>query len=832
MPSIFSQSLLTHSILCLYDNCVLGKHLSQVTNKNTLVEQQGGMMKDLAKGLGHLGIVAAMFNAAPILAEATTVDLEEVIVTATRRSVNLQDTSAAISSMSKDDLERRSIDDIAAIAEAIPGLNIASYQGDSSIFIRGIGTPTIIAGSDSSTATYVDGVYYSRAAAINPAFFDLERIEVLRGPQGTLYGRNATGGAVNLISRKPGDTWQYDVGVAIGDYQERKLEFAAGGPISDNIGVRLAIQHRRHDGYTTLVRPDQSTEEVEDRDEINLKAQILWDISDAMSFRLIGDHYRADDKAAVFHFASTGYAEEVPNWYTSREGLQTGAYFAYRAPGRVSEAASRTLFSDVPYQNQSDIYGLTARFEWSMPNADLSVTANRKTTNPRLQNEFDSSDAFVNLYQREEDHWQKSIEVQLASNGSERLSWIVGATYFEEDNDITNNIFGDFWEPILRQGFADLQTAGVLPAFPIVIPETDQCCTLQLNGEQQTEAWAVYFDLSYELSEAIRLHFGGRQASEERDGRQQFQLLFAGQTFAPNAVFFPTAITAGRNATPDPFGFVLSGVSGPETFEDFTPKFGIDYRQNEDILWYFTAQKGFKTGGYNIGSSQLTPFKPEKIWSYEVGVKSEWNTVRLNAAAFHYQYENLQAQDSIGNQPIIRNVGESEVSGIEFEVLAQLSENWQVDGHLTYLSAEFTDGQLTEPLRPAPATQEPGTLVRDLDGLKLTRAPKWQGGLGIQYQREIPGGGLLVRADYAYQSEIFFTVFNIDAAAQDSYGVVNLRAQFEPADKPWRVSLYGRNLGDKTYFGNQILTGTVYGAEFVGSLAPPRTWGLELNVSL
>lgn len=135
-----------------------------------------------------------------------------------------------------------------------------------------------------------------------------------------------------------------------------------------------------------------------------------------------------------------------------------------------------------------------------------------------------------------------------------------------------------------------------------------------------------------------------RQSYEERDGRQQFQLMFAGQRFAPNTTFFPNAVTDSRDATPDPFGFVVAPVQGPKDFDAFTPKLGIDYQMNDDHLLYAVIQKGFKSGGYNIGSSQLTPYKPEEIWSYELGFKSEWfdNRLRLNSSVFHYQYENLQ----------------------------------------------------------------------------------------------------------------------------------------------------------------------------------------------
>jgi iron complex outermembrane receptor protein len=721
---------------------------------------------------------------------------------------------------------------VADLALVTPGLDIATYQGDASIFIRGIGTPSIIAGNDSSTATYVDGVYLSRAAAIAPAFFDVERVEVLRGPQGTLYGRNATGGAVNIITRGPGDELSGEVGLTIGNYGLFKTTLAAGGPINDTMGLRVALQKENRDGYTKLIRPDNSREDVEDKDDFAARIHFRWDMTDALRLSLIGDYYRADDKAAVFHFASTGYAEEVPGWYSSREGSQTGAYFAYRAGGRVSESASRDLYSDIDYKNEIDVSGVTMRLDWQAAFADVALIANYKETEPFLQNEFDSSDAFVNLYQRGEKHRQHSLDLQFSSNGQGPFRWIAGASFFAEDNEITNNIFGEFWEPILIAGFTQLQQAGVIPTFPINIPDSSQCCTLQLNGTQDTRAWAAYLDASYDLGEQLTLHLGMRHSNEERDGAQQFQLLFAGQRFAPNTLFFPNAVSDDRDAVPDPLGFVVAPVQGPAEFEAFTPKLGLDYRLNDDVLIYAQVQKGFKSGGYNIGSSQMTPFKPEKIWSYELGLKSEWldRRLRINSALFHYRYENLQAQDSIGNQPIIRNVGKSEVTGFESEILARLGDAWQFDAAVAYLDAKFTEGELTEPLRPAPLDQAPGSTLRDLDGLSLTRAPRWKVNVGIQYfAPQLAIGQLSARVDYAWQSKVYYTVFNLDAASQGSYGVLNLRLMLDDEVERWSLAAYAKNLNDETYFGNQILTGTVYGAEFVGSLAPPRTFGIEAN---
>ncbi|MEM8694764.1 MAG: TonB-dependent receptor [Pseudomonadota bacterium] len=757
-----------------------------------------------------------------------------IIVTASRREESLQDAPLAVTAYASGDLESRSITAIEQVGAITPGVQISTYQGDTSIFVRGIGTPTIIAGTDSSTATYVDGVYISRPAAIGPLFFDIERIEVLRGPQGTLYGRNATAGAVNIVTARPTDALDGYVQLTLGNYDRYRAIGAISGPITEGLRARAAFQFEDRDGYTIVTRPDNSTDDVEDRNDFAFRLSLEADLGSTATLTLTGDYYRADDQANAYHYASAGYADEIPGWYGTREGSQTLPYFAIKNAGRVSEAASRDIFADVPYFNEVENWGLNATLDWDIGEYNLRVIGSYRDTNPISQNEFDLADTFNNYVGREEDHWQWSGEFQLSSPSNRPFSWILGGYYFEERNVIDNDIFGNFWEPILIQGFLDLQAAGVLPPFPVLFPETDLCCELHLSGEQETEAWALYLDTEWEVSDLVTLRLGGRYSEETRDGRQNFDLIMLpDMRIAPNPIFFPNAITDDRVlAQPDPFGFVVAPVNGPETFSAFTPKFGIDFTPTDDLLFYATVQRGFKSGGYNIGSSQRDPFEPERIWSYEVGARTELfdNFLRLNTAAFWYDYTNLQAQDSIGNQPIIRNVGKARVRGFEVETLLRPSPNFQFEGALTYVDAEFTEGQLTEPLRPAPLTQDPGTLLRDLDGLRLPRAPRWKFSMAGQFDHPLGDfGDISARLEYHWQSRIYFTVFNIDAASQDSYGLVRASIGFTSADERWSVRLFGDNLTNETYFTNQILTGTVYGAEFVGPLGAPRTYGVDFR---
>ncbi|ACT60154.1 TonB-dependent receptor [Hirschia baltica] len=767
--------------------------------------------------------------------------LEVITVTSSRRAESIQDTGSSVSALSSQGIENKGVQSVEDVADLVPGLQVASYQGDTSIYIRGIGTPVIVAGADSSTATYLNGVYLSRAAAIGPGFFDVERLEVLRGPQGTLYGRNATGGAVNIITKRPTEEFSGEARLVYGDYNRIQAFGALSGSITDGVRARIAAEYEDRDGYTTVHRADGSSYDAEDQNYLTMRLTVEADITPDVMLTLTGDYYSADDKANVFHFASLGYQDEVDGWLNTREGSQTIPYFAIKNSGNITETESRDIFSSIDHFNDTSVWGVSGKLDWAIGDYDLSVIAGYKKTDPEFQNSFDLGDTYNTYILRAEDHEQSNIDFQLTSPASDRFSWILGGGYFTEENNIQNNIFGDFWEPILIQGFSDLQAAGVLPPFPIDIPSTELCCELHLNGQQTSDAFNLYFDTSFDMTDTLTLKAGVRYSEEERDGYQAFDLAFLPATaggdlvrFAPNTIFFPNAISEDRDVVqPDPFGFNVGPVNGPTTFDAVTPKVALEWTPADDILLYVSAQRGFKSGGYNIGSSQRDAFEPEKIWSYEAGWKTSLleNRLMVNGAAFLYDYSNLQSQDSIGNQPIIRNVGKAEVTGIEVEYAALLSDSFRLDGSMTYLNAEFTEGALTEALRPAPLTQAPGSLLVDLAGKNLPRAPEFKVNFGAQSDLRVGNGDLMLRADYTWQDKVYFTVFNIEAASQDSYGVLRARASYSPDDKPYKFSVFGQNLTDETYFTNQILTGTTYGAEFVGSLGAPRTFGIEFSTA-
>lgn len=798
-------------------------------------------------------------------AEAET-ELQAIVVTAQRRATTLQDTAAAVSAVSSDDLAQKGIASVEALGVALPGVQISQYQGDSSVFVRGIGTPIIVGGGESSTSTYVDGVYISRPSMAGVSFFDLESVQVLRGPQGTLYGRNATGGSVLLTTRTPRRDFGGEARLTVGNYGRVQLFGAVEGPLAgDMVLGRLAVQVERRDGYTDVTRPSGATDDVEDKKDITIRARLRFLPTEDLTIDLTGDYYEADDAASVFHYAGRGYADLLsnPQTYYTQFFPSILPWVSLISAGRQSPPLSRNEFGDLGYFNKPKIWALTGKISYAISDYELqSITSYRKTKTNFLT-DIDMTDAFASSLLRGEDQWQFSQDLQINSPTGRRFDWILGANYLKEKNKVRNEFDGPFF-PLIFQGLsAQLPFLGILAT-----GYAPGCCDLRLNGTAETEAFAAFADARFKLLDQLTLAAGVRYSHERRGGAQEF------------GVF--------GSPVPDPLlsalGFHNVGALNKVSFSSWTPKFSIEFKPNDELFFYGSVGKGFKSGGFNTGSPQNTPYNPEQIWSYEIGAKAELfdRRLRLGLSAFKYDYSDLQVQDSVGQSTIIRNAGSADIKGIELEGVAKLSRAFQIDFSAAYLDAKFGDFALAEPNRPviynpftptvapvaanlvvpgtstpfsgaqvigydpvggvvpagAPAGFTPGTpfvqsyLARvSLKGNRLPRAPEWKLNVGAQYRVEVgSSGSLTLRGDYAWQDNIFFTAYNLPSVAQKAFGILNGRLTYASSDDKWQLSAYINNVVNTKALTNAVITGQVYGGIVIGNLLPPRNFGLEAAI--
>jgi iron complex outermembrane receptor protein len=704
--------------------------------------------------------------------------LEEVLVTAQRRTTDIQRTAAAISAYSADDLAARSVVGVGDLANANSSMLVSMFQGEAQIYIRGIGYSSVIGGSDSSTAFHSDGVYISRSAGAVPAFLDVERVEVLRGPQGTLYGRNATGGSVNVISKGPTDSLDYDGKLTVGNYNLYRLEGAIGGPLTDRIGVRLAVERDTHSGYTTLYRPiadpvglGSVKSGAEDQDSWMARLTVTARILDNLNATIKVDYYQASDDGVVWHYFGPG---------TSTNPV----YQALVPPSIRSAPYSRSYGSDLQGFNKPRSDGVSAKLAWNLGGYTLTSLSAYRKTHPYNRDDLDVSPVFGVDQLREEDQHQFSQEFQLNSPGSGFLQWILGAYYFNEANAIRNEYFLPFTDALFG------------------LPNDPACCLLKLNGKTTTRAYAAFGEGTLSFSDRLQIVIGSRYSSETRGG-------------ANDVVFVDAPVTAFDNVA----------AFDDKRFTSFTPKAGLNFTLNDHAFLYASASRGFKSGGFNPGSYQNDAFNPEKIWAYELGGKLTLfdRRMHINTAAFYYDYTDLQIQDVQNNNVIIRNAAKAKVKGVELETTWLATSALRLDANLTWLNAEFSDGVLPDPKYPALGVQQ-------LDGKKLPRAPDLKANCGAQYEFTIADqGSLALRADYSWQDKIYFSAFNVLPLSEKSYGWLKARATYNGRDGRWSLAAFVDNATNEKVATNKIFNGDIIGSTVVGSLALPRTYGIEFG---
>jgi iron complex outermembrane receptor protein len=735
------------------------------------------------KRLQWLYIAALSGLGGPIGALAQATDdsdvLAEVIVTTQRRATDVQSTAAAVSAFSNGDLAMRSAYSIEDLGALSPSVLVSVFQGEAQIYIRGIGYSSIVGGSDSSTAFHSDGVYISRSAGAIPAYLDVDRVEVLRGPQGTLYGRNATGGSVNVISKGPGDELDYETQLTVGNYGRFRIFGAIGGPLSERVGLRVAVQRERRSGFTELDRPlidpaglGSLRDDVEDKDEWMARATLQAELTDSLTLTLKADHYEADDAAVVWHYFD--------------DGTQTNPIYQALVPTSIrAPSYSRRFASDLQHFNKPRVSGISGRAQWQLGSYSLSSLTSYRETRPFNRDDLDASPVFGVDQLRQERQHQFSQELQLTSPTTGRLQWILGAYYFDEGNAIRNEYFLPFTDALFG------------------LPDDPECCLLELNGETTTEAYALFGETTLNATQRLQVVLGGRYSHERRGGANLVVFRDAPLAIFDNVAQFDAA-----------------------TFESFTPKAGLNLALSDNVFLYASASRGFKSGGFNPGSYQNDPFEPEEIRAYEAGAKLTLlgGRMRVNGAAFLYDYTDLQVQDTENNNVVIRNAAEAKVSGIEVESSWLPTRALRLDTNVTWLDAKFSGGALADPKFPALG-------VQDLDGKRLPRAPELKAGIGAQYEASLGDrGSLTFRADYTWQDEIYFSAFNIDMLREGSYGWTKARVMYTSPKGNWSLSTFVDNATDERVATNKIFPGDIIGSAVLGNLAPPRTYGLELKV--
>lgn len=486
--------------------------------------------------------------------------IPDIVVTAQKRSESLQKVPLAVTALSGATLQRSGITDLQGATSSIPSLNLGQQVGVAKISLRGIGLESLQPGAEGSIAFYVDGVFISRSIAALASFYDVDQVEVLRGPQGTLYGRNATGGAINIRSRAPTkDTTGY-VNLTVGNYNRVVAEGAVSGTIVPGlITARVAFQTQDRDGYGRNIVTGNRIDDLNSR---AVRGSIRITPSDRLTLDLVGDYYRQNDSSGGYHYLG-GAGFTAPGVPFSPIAVTLGG----RVPDKIRDIANN---SDP--LNRVNSWGVHGKLSYELtPEIEFTSLTAYRDLSYATKNDIDSTSAQVgNLYQGEQD-WQFSQEVQLAGR-SDRLNWLIGGFYFRE------NDRGQLAIPF------DNRIVG--------IPAPNAFVRGYYGGGYiKTDALAAFGQASYEILDHLRLTLGARYSTEKKTNRDE-------SAFDVSTPYDPGAPIGETLATPPG----AASIVRDKRFNSFTPKVALDYQATRDVLLYASWSKGFKSGAYSLGS--------------------------------------------------------------------------------------------------------------------------------------------------------------------------------------------------------------------------------------
>ena len=660
--------------------------------------------------------------------------LEEIIVTAEKREASIQDTALAITAVSGDLLESGALDEIEDISLDVPSLVFSRAGGEAQLYIRGVGTNLLGIGQDSSVAVHQDGVYQGRAQMGLNQFLDVERVEVLRGPQGTLYGRNATAGVINIIHRAPGDEPEGYVNLKLGNFNRYDGEVAYGGPISDSAGFRLAVRYGSDGGFTEDLDP-RGGDEVDGGETMAARATLTFALSDTISAKIIGDYTDFDgDNRTIrprgdLHRSAAEGAKPLPDFDQTR--------------------------NEVDSFHEWTISGITAEVTADL-GGGLSLTS--ITGFRQFEDSFrfntDGTEIFVTQTHFERDTDQFSEEIRLACD-CEAYEWIAGLYYFTEDKEEALGL------PAINFGGA-----------------------FNIFATNKTDVLAGFGELTWHFSDRLDGIVGLRYSREEKEDWNLRGLNpgnFDG-LFGPSDPMDLTLNFGGRNSTDD--------------WNAFTPKLGLKYDYSDDVTLYSTLTRGFKSGGTNSYGPEPA-FDPEYLWNLEVGAKSTLADGRAiaNAAAFYYDYTDLQVSTFTEGTVRVTNAAEATVLGLELDVSAVLSDQFTWTTSAMLLQAEY-DEFITRYGGPA-------GVVLDVAGNNMVNAPEVSVTSTLDYSVDVGPGEFSAMAQVAYRSTVYHSQFNETEVGQSSLMLANIRAGIRFLNGV-EVAFVARNLLDREYYQNSV----------------------------
>ncbi len=725
----------------------------------------------------------------------------EVVVTAQRREQNIQDVGIAVTPLSDEALKDLNITTATDIVRAVPSLKMNAYSSAQVVFnIRGVSQNDYGDQQEPPVAVYQDDSYSSSINLASFPVFDLARVEALRGPQGTLFGRNATGGAIQFISREPTNEFEGYTDLTVGSFNQFILDGALSGPLGDNVQGRIAFIANQDDGYIESINPGIS--DLGGNDHYALRGRLAWQPGDATDVGVILRYMKADQETqaglyshepacpnAQFQGEFTPADFACPFWGTGPGEAGTGYRNDDIIPSRGGDPW-KTAETEPSFVDR-EIFGGQLRVDHNFGEATFTSITDYQTSEKFYTEGGDSSPVDGVFFFQGSDLDQLSQEF--------RLSWSAG------QHEMVTGLFGMTVDGDYIGKFAD--------PFYGYDPDIDMA--------QETTSYAAFFQDEWSFSDRWKLIGGLRYWHDTREGAY-----FGSAPAVPGLTPAVTIIFNTNEIFPNNPDVLVTPSDAKKSFDDVTARLELDYRPNDDLLLYVSYNRGSKSGGYTFSTGTPynpneeeflngIPFDPETLNAFELGMKSNLagGLATLNLSAFYYDYKDYQAFAQLGPVQTVVNQ-DAEAMGLEVELNARPTDRFTFQ-----LGASFMDSEVKDILLPDLAT------VVDHD---LPQAPSISANALARYEIPLGSGTASIQGDVLYSDDFCFTVLCAPVEAEESYTVANARIGYAGSDGRWEVAAFVNNLFEEEYrvyaFDSSLFAGVV-----AGVYAKPLTYGLTVS---
>jgi iron complex outermembrane receptor protein len=779
------------------------------------------MMMLACGSLAACGLPAAAQAQSTATPAAATADDADIVVTARRRTESAQDVPIALTALGGGQVSVPGTIGLGQVAQLVPSLQItATNPRQTNINIRGLGaTPAFASlGLEYGVGVYVDQVFYSRPAQAAFDLYDLARVEVLRGPQGTLFGKNTTAGVINILSEEPSFDPSMRAELSLGNYRSVQARATGTVLLTDNLALRLTVTDSVRDrGFQSIPRTGQR---VHDLHSIGLRGQLLFRPSDVFKLRLIGDY------SDLRQDCCTGVTTTIRTTRIDGSPLANNFLIRTARAGYVPlpiDPDARRLETNRPFFVAVKTYGGTGIADLDLGGATLTSVTGWRTLryDPATDGDVIGLDIFQNAGVREK-QTQFSQELRIASDGSRPIDYVAGVYYFHQR--IDDRLFTIYGPDAALWILGPAAVGGTTPSVG---------GAAALNGlfadgtaTARTRSYAGFGEATWHVGSGFDVTGGLRYTHEKKDGA--FGQVQRGPTLSPTEILF------GAQAIRNSFAPNIPTFTVATTENNLSGRATLSYHLTGGVLAYATYARGFKSGGLNLNATAAPRvIDPEKVRSLEAGLKTELldRRLTLNLTAFTQQVRNYQSQQidtRIAQTAYIANVGTVRSRGIEIDATLRPG-----GGLSLFASGSYTDATYRSFTNaPCPVEYLGLATTCDLSGRRLPGVSRYAASAGGEYAREVAAGRqLYLNADYAYRSS-FYTTYNLAAdSLARGYGVANARIGLRSANSGWDLALYARNLFDKTYVS--IINPSAFNTgQSTAILGDPRTYGVTLKAAL